>query len=341
MKKLSRRDTLKLFSGAAAAAAIPARISLAAMADTVEYRRLGKTDLAVSVVGFGGLSIGLASTEQARVDLLLNQALDNGLNFIDTAECYGHPEKSHSEILIGNAVATRRDEFILSSKAGHENGVFGGESDWSMASLSRSIDRSLERLKTDYIDIMHLHGCSVEELQKGEVIEALKKAQEQGKIRFLAYSGGGDRVRYAIESGEFDVVQLDLNVFEQQNLDDAIPMATERDLGVIIKRPIGNAVWRYDERPDWFYYQEYWDLLEPLDYAFFKGDALEDPGPNGAGGMALRFTTSSPGVHTTIVGTTSPGRWTQNNGNVAAGRLSEEEYEAIRARWRAVIAKPT
>ncbi len=330
---LTRRETLKLL---VAGLIVPNAPVFGAIRESVEYRRLGRTGLEVSVVGFGSLSIGLASTEQHRVSLLLNQALDGGLNLIDTAECYGHPDKNHAETLIGNAIGSRRDEYVLSSKVGQENGHFGQGNDWSAASLLRPIDRSLQRLKTYYLDIVHLHGCSVEVLEAGEVIEALKKARQDGKIRFLAYSGSGNRVRHAIETNEFDVVQLTLNVFEQNAIDDLLPLTKERDIGVIVKRPIGNAVWRYPERPEWGWYAEYWDLIEPLNYPFFKGDALIDPGSEGAAGMALRFLSSTPGVHSAIVGTTSPGRWTQNNGNVAAGPLSAEQYQAIRSNWRAL-----
>ncbi len=332
--RTSRRDTLKLMAAGAAGLIVPGVPASGAMLESVEYRRLGRTILQVSVVGFGGLTIGLSSTEQQRVTQLLNQALDNGLNMIDTAECYGPPDKSHAEILIGNAIGSRRDEYVLCSKVGHENGHFGQGADWSSASIHSTINRSLERLKTDHLDIVHLHGCSVEILEAGEVIEALKKARQAGKIRFLGYSGSGERVHHAIESDEFDVVQLTLNVFEQNAIDDLLPLTQERDIGVIAKRPIGNAVWRFPERPEWGWYAEYWDLIEPLDYPFFKGDALTDPGPEGAGGMTLRFVTSTPGLHTAIVGTTSPGRWTQNNGNVSAGQLTAAQYRAIRSSWR-------
>lgn len=320
-----------------AATGTPGASVLGATRADVEYRRLGRTNLQASVVGFGSLSIGLASTEQQRVSQLLNQALDRGLNMIDTAECYGHPGKNHAETLIGNAIGSRRNECILSSKVGHENGHFGQSGDWSTASIHRTIDRSLKRLKTDHLDIVFLHGCTVDVLRVGEVTEALRQARQAGKIRFLAYSGSGERVRYAIETNEFDVVQLTLNVFEQNAIDDLLPLTRERDIGVIVKRPIGNAVWRFPERPEWGWYAEYWDLIEPLDYPFFKDDALTDPGPEGAAGMALRFVTSTPGVHTAIVGTTSPGRWTQNNNNVSVGPLSAKQYQAIRANWRGLL----
>ena len=333
---LTRRETIKLLAAGAAGLTVPGMPVFGAISDSVEYRRLGRTDLQVSVVGFGGLSIGLASTEQHRVSQLLNQAVDRGLNMIDTAECYGHPDKNHSEVLIGNAIGSRRSEYVLSSKVGHENGHFGQDSDWSSASVQRTIERSLKRLKTDYLDIVFLHGCSVDVLRAGELVESLKDARQDGKIRFLAYSGSGERVRYAIETDDFDVVQLTLNVFEQNAIDDLLPLTRERDIGVMAKRPIGNAVWRFAERPEWGWYAEYWDLIESLDYPFFNGDALTDPGPEGAAGMALRFVTSTPGVHTAIVGTTSPGRWTQNNDNVSAGPLTAAQYRTILSKWRAL-----
>ena len=333
---MTRRDTLKLMTASVAGLVVPGKSVAGAKHDGVEYRRLGRTNLEVSVVGFGGLSIGLGSTEQRPVTRLLNQALDNGLNMIDTAECYGHPDRNHSEILIGNAIGSRRTEYVLCSKVGHENGHFGQKDNWSSASIHRTIDRSLRRLKTDRLDIVYLHGCSVNVLQAGEATESLKQARQSGKIRYLGYSGSGDRVRYALKSDEFDVVQLTLNVFEQNAVDELLPLTQARDIGVIVKRPIGNAVWRFTERPDWEWYAEYWDLIEPLDYQFFKSDSRNDPGPAGAGGMALRFVTSTPGVHTAIVGTTSPGRWSQNNSNVSAGPLSEKQYETIRESWRAL-----
>ncbi len=337
--RLTRREAIKLMLSGTAGLALPAFPAFATLNSSVEYRRLGRTGLKVSVVGFGGLSIALGNTEQERVTLLLNQALDRGLNMIDTAECYGAPDQNQSEILIGNAVGHRRHEYVLSSKVGHENGQFGQGDDWSPESIERTIERSLKRLKTDHLDIVHLHGANLETLKAGEATEALKRAREAGKIRFLAYSGSGERVRYAVESDDFDVVQVSLNVFEQDVIDELLPMTRKKDIGVIAKRPLGNAVWRFEQRPEWGWYAEYWDLIRPLGYPFFEGEALKDPGPEGAAGMALRFVASTPGLHTAIVGTTSPGRWTQNNANLSGGPLPEKQYQSIRAKWLALWAE--
>src|SRR5688572_20874979 len=125
---------------------------------------LGRTDMRVSVLGFGGSEIGYEGVSAGVVSRLLNAALDAGLNVIDTAECY-----VDSEALIGAAVASRRPDYFLFTKCGHPNG-FGGGGDWRPASLLASIQRSLKRLRVDYVDLVQLHSCGEAELMRGDVI---------------------------------------------------------------------------------------------------------------------------------------------------------------------------
>src|SRR5690606_11096595 len=130
----------------------------------VERRRFGGTDMDVSVLGFGGSEIGYARTEQEVVDRLLNRALDAGLNVIDTAECY-----VDSEVAIGRAVSGRRKDYWLFTKVGH----WPSEDGWTAKGITRCIERSLERLRTDHLDLVQLHSCGLDVLRRGEVIEAL------------------------------------------------------------------------------------------------------------------------------------------------------------------------
>ncbi len=117
-------------------------------------------------------------------------------------------------------------------------------------------------------------------------------------------------------------------------------MARAADMGVIIKRPICNAVFRYTEKPEFGYYHEYWRRMGILEYPFMHGEARMDPGADGAAGVMLRFAAMVDGVHTLVVGTTSPGRWESNNALLGAGRLAQERFEAIRERWGRV-AEPS
>lgn len=297
----------------------------------MERRTFGRTGLSVSVLGFGGAEIGFESADAATVSTLLNAALDAGLNVIDTAECY-----LNSEELIGAAVAHRRRDYHLFTKVGHEHGLSGGE-DWSAASIERSIDRSLKRLRTDVLDLVQLHSCSVAVLEKGECIAALERARAAGKTRFIGYSGDAAAARWAVESGRFDTLQTSLSIADQEALELTLPLARERGMGVIAKRPIANAAWRYDATPTNGYHTEYWRRLSELKYDFaLPGRVAPGAASDEAASIALRFTAFTPGVHTCIVGTTRPGRWSHNASLLAAGPLPGPRVDAIRARWREV-----
>jgi aryl-alcohol dehydrogenase-like predicted oxidoreductase len=287
----------------------------------MEKRTLGKTGMQVTVLGFGGSEIGFEQATPETVVQLLNSALDAGLDVIDTAECY-----LKSEELIGQA--GRRKDYFLFTKCGHPEGM--QSEDWQPQSLLQSIERSLRRLQTDHLDLIQLHSCSEAELRKGDVITALQKARERGYSRFIGYSGDGQAARYAIECGQFDTLQTSVNIADQVAIDLTLPLARRRQIGVIAKRPIANAVWRYTRKPDLAYHQTYWERLRKLGYPFLRGD------PKESAAIALRFTLSIPGVHTAIVGTTRPGRWRKNAELLKAGPLPRDQFDTIRARWREV-----
>ncbi len=325
--------TRRRFLGSAAVGAVglsgrwgtpPGRV----LPSDVERRQLGKTDMQVSTLGFGGSEIGYSRTDQKVVDKLLNTALDAGLNVIDTAECY-----VDSEGAIGRAVAHRRKDYWLFTKVGH-----WPKEGWTAAGIAASLERSLKRLATDHVDLVQLHSCGKDVLEKGDAIDALEKARKEGKTRYIGYSGDREHAAYAVACGRFDTLQTSINLFDQQAIELYLPQAHEKQMGVICKRPIGNAVWRYDATPDNGYVVEYWKRMQKLDYAFCKAERKDDRGPEGAGGIALRFTLSLPGVHTAIVGTTNPERFGQNAELVAAGALPKESLAAIRARWKEVAA---
>lgn len=292
----------------------------------MEKRKLGKTDMEVSILGFGGSEIGYDRVSPGTVKKMLNSALDLGLNVIDTAECY-----VDSEALIGKALSARRKDYYLFTKCGHPGGW--GAPDWRPSSLLSSIEHSLKRLKTDYVDLVQLHSCSEAELRKGNVIDALKQARERGYARYIGYSGDSRAALYAIECGEFDTLQTSVSIAEQEALDLTLPPAVKRKIGVIAKRPLANVAWDNGEHPPSDAYGHlYWQRLQKLGYGFLDGP-LKETVP-----VALRFTLSVPGVHTAIVGTSNPNRYAENAAALEAGPLSPEMFEHIRERWREVAA---
>jgi aryl-alcohol dehydrogenase-like predicted oxidoreductase len=290
----------------------------------IERRRLGRTEIAVSALGFGASELGQQRTALKAASHILGSALDSGLNLIDTAACYGN-----SEDLIGRAVGHRRKDFFILTKCGHASGL--RFADWTPALIEASIDRSLQRLRTDYLDVVQLHSCDEWQLRQGELIDALQRARDKGKVRHIGYSGDNAAARYSVECGAFDTLQISVSIADQAAVETVLPLARENDVGVIAKRPIANAAWLGGS---WWslslYSLPYRRRLRKLNYDFLSRDT------RAAVATALRFTLTVPGVHTAIVGTTRPARWQQNAALLAEGLLSKAEYDAIRTRWRSV-----
>jgi aryl-alcohol dehydrogenase-like predicted oxidoreductase len=291
----------------------------------METRQFGKTDMRVSVIGFGASQIGFEEADQQTVDALLHSALDAGLNVIDTGECY-----RNSEEMIGRAVSNRRNDYYLFTKCGHPHGIESG-ANWTRDSLLESVQRSLRRLQTDHLDIVHLHGCDENVLRKGEAISALQSARDRGYTRYIGYAGDGPAAQYAAECGAFDSLQTSINIADQEAIEMALPLARSHEMGVMAKRPIANVAWKSNNKPAQGYHREYWERLRKLDYPFLHTSNLDK-----AVSMALRFTLSVPGVHLALVGTTKPERWARNAGLLDTGPLRREEFEQIRERWSEV-----
>jgi aryl-alcohol dehydrogenase-like predicted oxidoreductase len=289
----------------------------------MEKRHFGRTEMHVSVLGFGGAEIGFEGATQATVSDLLGAALETGVNVIDTAECY-----PGSEELIGHAIRGHRRSFYVFTKCGHPEGL--PKEDWRPGSLLASIERSLRRLGVNYVDLVHLHSCSLAELQQGDVIAALEKARDQGLTSYIGYSGDGAAARYAVDCGRFDSLQTSVSIADQEAIELTLPRAAQRKMGVIAKRPIANAAWRHAQVPANTYHQPYWKRLRELDYDFLKR-------PDAAA-IALRFTLSQP-VHTAIVGTKNPRRCQENAKLIEAGPLPEDQIQMIRRRWHEVARK--
>ncbi len=289
----------------------------------MEYTNLGKTGLNVSRLGFGGAEIGNEKATQETVTTLLNSAIDAGLNLVDTAAAYWT-----SEEMIGNAISGRRKEIVLLSKCGAVDGFT--HSDWSKNGILETVERSLKLLRTDYLDVAQLHSCDSKTLVRGDCIEGLIRAQERGLTRFVGYSGDGDDAKFAIEMDFFDTLQTSVSIADQEAIDLMIPLAKEKEMGVIAKRPIANAVWRHDSKPDEPYHHEYWDRIETLQYDFLEGDLNESVA------RALKFTLAVDGVTTAIVGTTNPDRWKQNAEMLEQIDFSSGDFRSIRERWQEI-----
>jgi aryl-alcohol dehydrogenase-like predicted oxidoreductase len=215
---------------------------------TIPQRAYGSTGLRVSLLGLGAGQIGDGQVDEAQVGKLLNEVLDQGITLIDTARGYGLSEER-----IGKHIAHRRKEFVLSTKVGY--GV-DGVLDWTYDCILAGVDRALKLMRTDHLDIAHLHSCPQDTLARGEVINALDRGVREGKIRVAAYSGDNEPLEWALASGRFRGLMCSVNPFDQRAIDRVVTPAGKRGIGLIAKRPIGNAPWLHANQPSGQYCEQ-------------------------------------------------------------------------------------
>lgn len=197
----------------------------------MEKRVLGRTGWEVSAISFGGIKLPRARQKQCTE--VLNKALDLGINFIDTADCYGDSEEK-----IGKALRHRRNEFYLATKVDQRDGK----------GARRTLERSLKRLQCDTIDLIQLHDCGGRGYDKaiapGGVVEEMKKAQAEGKVVEIGITVHSDinTMRRAIESGEFATIMIAYNLLDRERVGaEVVPSAHEHGMGVICMKPLAGG----------------------------------------------------------------------------------------------------
>lgn len=290
------------------------------------HQPFGKTGPSVSPLGFGGAPIGYLQTDRERVGKVLNLLLDSGVNLIDTAASY-----KGSEEAIAETIGKRRGEFVLVSKCGGALDDID-EPAWTPGLITRTVDRSLKRLKTDRLDVMLLHSCGRDVLERGDCLAALVKAREAGKIRHAGYSGDNDTAAYAASLPDVAVIQTSVNIVDQANIDAVLPACRQRNVGVMAKRPVANAAWKdLGDQPGMYqdYAKTYTERFGAMELS--TGDlGFSGPAEQAWPEIALRFTLSQPGLHTAIIGTTNPENARKNIEYARKGPLPPDVVQTIR-----------
>lgn len=270
-----------------------------------EKRILGKTGVEVTFLGFGALEIGrdwgLGTDEERKrpgeniACRVLNDVLDMGINIIDTARAY-----HRSEERIGLCVASRRSEYFLASKCGEHSSEPGTYYDFSYDAVKKSIDMSLELLKTDCIDLMQIHfGPDPHKvLDEGETLAAMKDAQKAGKIRFIGASCDGEVAKRCIESGEFDVMQMHYNLLHRDNAEN-IEECYRRGIGVLVRGGLGAGLLTSRVIPHLNEnIQNKRQILKLLDIVNGDGDMMS--------AIALNFLYRNKGITSVLIGSKNP-----------------------------------
>lgn len=211
----------------------------------MKYRRLGKTNLKVSVVGIGTWQFGGEwgkAFSQGEVDAILGRGKELGINLIDTAECYG----DHlSESLIGNAIRGERDDWIVATKFGHEfHGNFERTDRWSPQEVVKQLEDSLKALRTDHVDIYQFHSGPDAAFDQEALWEVLNEQVRQGKIRHLGISiGSNDNLHQTSRASEVgaSVIQVVYNRLDKTPEERVFPSCREQDLGVLARVPLASG----------------------------------------------------------------------------------------------------
>ena len=304
----------------------------------MEMVELGRTGLTVSRLGIGLFPMGHLTQDKIKTaGQVLGAALDAGVNFFDTAECYGD-----SEEMIGKAVGHRRDEIVLATKAGHVSTGSSGQP-WTAQAVREGIDRSLARLNTDHVDLLQVHAYDILGPPPDDVIEAVLEAKEAGKTRFIGYSAENEDADWAIQTGLFATLQTSFSLVDQRARHGLLELAKSRGVGFIAKRPIANAVWgKASSQGDAGLSGRFLERLERARAMLELGPivgAPEDPTV-----LALGFVLAHQDVHTAIVGTGSPEHMLANIDAVERslpipeGVVSElhRRFDLVGKNWRGI-----
>lgn len=211
----------------------------------MHYRTLGRTGLKISVVGLGTWQFGGEwgkDFTQPEVDAIFGAARDSGINFLDTAECYG----DHlSERFIGSAMAGQRGHWIVATKFGHHfHGPFERTMHFDPADVVRQLDNSLRALRTDYVDLLQCHSAKDNEFDTDGLWEALQREQAKGKVRHLGISISPPTNIYQTERAlkvGASSIQVVYNRLQREPEDKVLPACRRDNLGVLARVPLASG----------------------------------------------------------------------------------------------------
>ncbi len=322
---------------------------------TLPARRFGRTGWTVSEIGFGAWAIGGAWGDVGESDAkaALHAALDAGVTFIDTADVYGD---GRSERIIRDVLRERgSDRPIVATKAGRRLDPHVADG-YTGKNIEAFIDRSLDNLGVEALDLVQLHCPPTEAYYRPELFDAMDRLVEKGKIRF--YGVSVEKVEEALKAIAYPnvvSVQIIYNMFRQRPAELFFPQATEKDVAVIVRVPLASGMlsgkmtaasqFAADDHRNFNRHGEAFDVGEtfagvPYDVALEAVEALREVVPDGAtmAQAALRWILMEDAVTVVIPGAKNPA---QAEGNAAASTfspLSPEAMERVRDIYRRSIA---
>ncbi|USB32192.1 aldo/keto reductase [Paenibacillus sp. YPG26] len=289
----------------------------------MKKNRLGHSDLYVSEIGFGCMSIG---TEETTAIRLIHEAMDQGINFLDTADLY---DEGRNEELVGKAIQGRREQVILATKVGNKRipGQEGWVWDPSGSHIKSAVKESLRRLGTDYIDLYQLHGGTLDD-PIDETIEAFEDLRREGLIREYGISSIRPNVILAyVNRSNIVSVMSQYSILDRRPEEQILPLLAKHGISLIARGPLAKGILTESgkEKAD----KGYLDYT-PEQLAWLREDLRKISDNRGAlHQTALRYPLYHPVVAAIIPGASSVQQIVKN---VQAGKgteLSSSQYEQI------------
>ncbi|WP_340395580.1 aldo/keto reductase [Paenibacillus sp. FSL E2-0177] len=200
--------------------------------------RLGQSDLYVSEIGLGCMSLG---TDEAKAISIVHEALDQGINFVDTADLY---DEGRNEEIIGQAIRQRRQDVILTTKVGNRRipGQEGWSWDPSKAYIKNAVKDSLKRLQTDYIDLYQLHGGTIED-PIDETIEAFEELKQEGLIRYYGISSIRPNViREYVKKSNIVSVMSQYSILDRRPEEEILPLLAKHGISMIARGSLAGGI---------------------------------------------------------------------------------------------------
>jgi len=296
---------------------------------------LGRTKYEVTQLGYGALEVrGTAGDDgrgrmpnEERADRILNAVLDSGINFIDTAWCYGR-----SEEMMGRYIGNRRNEYTLAAKTGHGRCSASKYGSYTKKDMLDCLEESLRDLGTDHVDILQLHNPTPEDVEENGCIETLQEIKAKGLTRFIGVSSVLPHLEKHLATGAYDVFQIPYSALEPEH-HDIITKIAEAGGGTIIRGGVAKGEPGEGAGPEGRTFSsggKRWDAFEEA-----KLDELREEGESRTT-FLLRFTMSHPHVHTIIVGTQNPDHLKENVAVAEKGPLSPDVYAEAKRRLKSI-----
>ncbi|MDP7085925.1 MAG: aldo/keto reductase [Dehalococcoidia bacterium] len=315
----------------------------------MNYRKLGQTGLEVSEIGFGAWGIGggkgapaYGATDDRESKAALRRAYELGVTFYDTSDFYGF---GHSERLIGETLGDVRSQVVLATKVGVLNADWA--QDFSANHIRESLDASLRRLQTDYIDLYQLHSPSIDVLAEDEgPIPVLHALREEGKIRALGISvaSPGDGLAAVSQFG-FNSVQVNFNLVDQRALENGLfDLAQSHGAGIVVRTPLcfGFLTGAYTPETEFDAtdHRRQWPEEQKRRWAGagrLFSDSILNNTQQTESQLALRFCLSYDSVSTAIPGMLTSGHVEENVQASQMGPFSETELLKIEQTYRETV----